>query len=166
MTAQTAEKLQYNGNQMSMCSNPLSGYFTFAGINPDFRSNSTALWRGYIGTWEIQGERLYLIKLDGTLKDGKDATLATFFPDFPDRVFAHWFSGRIRLPQGKILKYVHMGYGSIYERDLFLVIEKGVIKDTKMCNNRASDASNVPGGYEIGGMTIFPQVKKDGKDVR
>jgi hypothetical protein len=33
----------------------------------------------------------------------------------------------VRIPQGKILKYVHMGFGSIYELDLFIKIEKGVV---------------------------------------
>lgn len=161
MTAQIAEKLCYDGCQMSMCSNPLSDYFAFAGINPGFTSNNTALWRGYVGTWEIQDRRLYLIDLHGTLEDGTDATLATFFPHFPERVFSHWFSGTVRIPQGKMLKYVHMGYGSIYERDLFLNFEKGVILEKKVRINGTSDVADGQDGYEPGGMTVFPRRKKD-----
>ncbi|MGH8560276.1 MAG: hypothetical protein ACRESZ_23055 [Methylococcales bacterium] len=41
--------------------------------------------------------------------NGDDATLATIFPD---KVFAHWDSGTIRIPRGKMLEYGHMGYGS------------------------------------------------------
>ena len=112
MTAQIAERLNYLGEDVAMCTNPLSDYFAMGGTNPRFESNCTALWRGYVGSWEIVGDRLYLIGLTGTLEDGTDATQATIFPEFPDRVFAHWYSGTIRLPQGKQLEYVHMGYGS------------------------------------------------------
>ena len=107
MTAQIAERLRYQGEDVAMCTNPLSDYFAMGGTNPRFESNCTALWRGYVGSWEIIDDRLYLIGLNGTLEDGTDASLATIFPGFPDRVFAHWYSGTIRLPQGKQLEYVH-----------------------------------------------------------
>ena len=109
MTAQIAEKLNYEGQQLSMCSEPLGNYFAFTGINPGFESNCTALRRGYVGTWEIVEGRLYLIGLRGALLEGGDASLATIFPDFPRRDFAHWYSGTIRIPQGKMLKYDHAG---------------------------------------------------------
>ena len=75
---------------------------------------------------------MYLIELHGRTEGGDEVSVATIFPDYPDRVFAHWYSGTIRIPQGKLLNYVHMGYGSTYERDLFLEIEKGVIKNTRV----------------------------------
>ena len=94
-------------------------------INPGFEFTCTALWRGYVGSWEIVDGRLYLIGISGTLKGGEEAALITMFPDFPDRVFAHWYSGTIRIPQGKELEYIHMGYGSTFERDLLLDLFKG-----------------------------------------
>lgn len=161
MTAQISEKLNYEGRDLSMCSEPLSDYFTLAGINPGFQDNCTALWRGYVGSWEIRDGRLYLIELSGTLEDGTEATLATFFPDFPGRVFAHWFSGRVRVPQGKILEYVHMGYASTYESDLLISIEKGVVTETIVRQNGTSDAPDAPEGYRISAMTVFSYRNKD-----
>ena len=90
--------------------------------------------------------------------------MATLFPDYPDRVFAHWYSGTIRIPQGKLLNYVHMGYGSTYERDLFLEIEKGVIKNTRMRQNGHAESEDGPEGYGIGGMTVFPRGKQDERE--
>ncbi len=49
-----------------MCTNPLSDFFAMGGFNPRFESNSTALWRGYVGRWEIVDGRLYLVELHGT----------------------------------------------------------------------------------------------------
>lgn len=137
MTAQFAENLRYNGEEVAIATNPLCDYFTMGGFRPDFSLSNTALWRGYIGSWEIINDRLYLIGLSATLGNGSEASLATVFPEFPDRVFAHWFSGIIRIPQGELLEYVHMGYASTYERDVFLDIERGVVMETRVQHNGA-----------------------------
>ena len=130
------------------------------GFNPKFESNCTALWRGYVGSWEIVEDRLYLVGLSGTIEGGADATLATIFPDFPDRVFAHWYSGTIRIPQGKQLEYVHMGYGSTFERDLFLDLERGVVVAIRVRHNGKAESDNSPEGYGVSAMTVFPRTGK------
>jgi hypothetical protein len=156
MTAQIAERLTYQGQAWSLCANPLDDYFAMGGERPPFQWNCTALWRGYVGQWEIRDDRLYLLALHGTLKDGASASLATVFPDFPDRVFAHWYSGTLRIPQGKQLKYVHMGYGSTYEQDLLLEIERGVLVATHVNHNGTTESGRVGAGYQVGAMTVFP----------
>ena len=157
MTAQFGEKLHYEGRVVSMCTNPLGDYFALGGAQPDFDCNCTALWRGYVGTWDIKDGRLYLIGLSGSLKDGTDADLASVFPEFPDRVFAHWYSGTLRIPEGRMLEYVHMGYASKYENDLMIHMEKGVVVGADVRNNGAAEDSSGAEGYGIGGMTVFPR---------
>lgn len=161
MTAQIGEKLIYQGREVAMCTEPLGDYFVLSGERPDFSMNCTALWRGYVGNWEIIENRLYLVGLTGKLNDGTDATLETLFPDYPERVFAHWYSGTLRIPEGKMLEYRHMGYGSSYERDLLLMIEKGVLTNTAVRHNGKAGDSDAPEGYGIGAMTVFPVENKE-----
>jgi len=125
---------------------------------------NTACWRGYVGEWEILDDHLYLTDLEGMLADGSNANLETVFPGFPDRVFAHWYSDTIRIPQGKLLDYVHMGYESVYERDLLLIFEKGVLKETEVRENGTSESETAPEGYGIGGMTVFPVPERTDDD--
>ena len=141
MTAQITEKLHYQGEVMSMCNEPLGDYFKLAGVNPGFRICHTALWRRYVGTWEILEGRLYLVGVNATLENGTKAEVATLFPGFPDRVFAHWYTGQLRLPRGELLEYQHMGYASTYECDLLITIEQGVVTHTEV-------RQNVPAGME------------------
>lgn len=164
VTAQIAEQLLYEGKSVAMCSTPLSNYFAMTGVRPRFEDNCTALWRGYVGHWEIIDNRLYLVELHGTLEDGTDVSVATVFPDFPDRVFAHWYSGTIRIPQGKMLKYLHAGFGSTYERDLILELERGVVVATHIRHNGKSDAENAPEDYSTGGMVIFSRFKRKDRE--
>ena len=139
MTAQVSETLWYQGKKQGMCSEPLNDYFNLAGERPKFAEMDTSCWRGYVGEWEIRDDRLYLIGLDGRLENGKEANLESIFPGFPDRVFAHWFSGTVRVPEGKLLDYVHGGYLSTYERDLLLTFEKGVLVGTETRKNDRLD---------------------------
>jgi hypothetical protein len=164
MTAQFAEKLRYQGEDVAMLTTPLHDYFMMSGVYPRFESDSTALRRGYLGQWEIVDGRLYLLELRGTLEDGTEASVDTVFPGFPERVFAHWYSGTIRIPQGRQLKYVHQGYNSTFEQDLLLKIERGVVKDTRVRHNGTA-SENAPEGYQVAAMTVFPRAKKGDEEA-
>lgn len=122
-----------------MHTEPLREYLNESGAKFRFRANSSALWRGYIGRWEIVDGQLFLIGLDGTLEDGAKATLSTVFPNASDRVLAYWYSGTLRIPKGRRLKYVHMGYGSIFEYDLFLEVLQGHVVATRLHRNEVSE---------------------------
>lgn len=142
MTAQISEILHYQGRKQRMCTEPLGDYFALAGIEPRFEVNCTALWRGYVGEWSVIEGRLYLIGITGTLAGDKPASLETFFPGFPDRVFAHWYSGQVRLPMGQQLEYVHGGYGSTYEQDLLIDFDQGVVSQTTLRHNSLAAQPN------------------------
>lgn len=108
----------------------LSKYFAQKGHAPEFQWPSTDLWKGYVGSWEIIDERLYLVSLSGKLKDGTDASLATIFPDTAYRVLAHWFTGEVLLSQGWKLGYAHRNYGCAFKRDIFLYFVNGQVDVT------------------------------------
>jgi hypothetical protein len=164
MTAQISEKLLFEDEKHAMCTNPLGDYAALGGELPRFASNCTALWRGYVGTWEIIGDRLYLIELSGELESAQEANLETVFPGYGERVFAHWYSGTIRLPQGKMLEYIHMGYGSTYERDLLLEFKKGVLTSRRVKVNGVAEDENASEGYGVGAMTVFSKEKRERGD--
>lgn len=133
MTAQTHETLIYNGEKLGMATLPLNDYLNTLSEKPVFVSPHTANWRGYHGTWEIKNNMLFLIAFRGFVKDGKEVGLDYLFPGQTE-VFAYWFSDEVRIPQGEQLHYVHMGWESVYEKDLFLCFEKG-----KLINSRVED---------------------------
>lgn len=140
MTAQIAELLRYEGGDMAMFTTPLDDYFKSTGVDPGFRFDNTALWRGYLGKWEIRDGRLYLFDLCGTMKDGTEASLATFFPDSPMCVFAGWYTGELRIPQGRMLDYMHRGFKTTFEMDLLISVERGVVTGTTVRHNgKATD---------------------------
>jgi len=54
-------------------------------------------------------------------------------------VKAIWFSGKIRVPDGKMMLYEHKGYGSRFEKEIIITIDKGNLKKivTMDCIKRA-----------------------------
>lgn len=146
MTAQIPERLHYQGREGDMCAEPLEHYVAMGGDLPAFRPPHTGLGRGYLGRWRIRHRHLYLESISGTLRDGSQACLATLFPGYPDRVFAHWYSGTLRLPRGKVLSYVHAGHASVHERDVMLEVERGVLRHAWVRHNAQPD----PGLDEYG----------------
>jgi hypothetical protein len=80
---------------------------------------STACWRRYIGTWEVRDGQFFLKKVFGQYKI-----------DGPEPVPATWFSGTLRLPQGKILDHdPWTSLESIYEKEIRIRIRKGRVVD-------------------------------------
>ena len=137
MSAQIPESLIYDGKQYAMFTLLLEDYFNKNKMDSPFIAERTALYRGYIGTWEVRDDnKLYLIKLRGTLRDQSDATLESLFPDSPDGVFAEWCTGTARLPYGEKLKNVHSGFSSKYEFDLFLEFDNGVLTKSWLQDNK------------------------------
>lgn len=138
MTAQAHEWLILDGEQMSMACCPAlpEGHPRIETVDPlpDARQCgtilSTACWRQYIGTWEIADGRFYLKKIIGRYHLAGDAPL-----------FADWYSGALIVPRGEQLKYVHMGFESIYEQELRIDILKGIVTGRRVVDNRGKRAT-------------------------
>ena len=154
MTAQFSEKLYYNGEALALSCTPLGPYLRNTRSTLELVSPHTALWRGYVGTWSIEDGRLYLIEFNGHGRDDVPLRLNDLFPDATDGVFAHWFTGDLRCPLGGLLKYRHMGFGSLYEKDLYIRIRRGVVQEEHTVTNGAAPIAGT-GGYKVGGFTTL-----------
>lgn len=54
MTDQIKEKIIINGEQYSMVTEPLLPYLKALNNKVKFQYETTACWRGYLGTWELK----------------------------------------------------------------------------------------------------------------
>ena len=149
MTAQKRDILIYKEKEYKLASEPLYPYLKGSGIV--LVETSTACHRGYVAKWLIEEDRLYLVGFEANLpkcnmgdrlfrkEDIRKVGLDYLFPN-RDKVFAEWFSGVLRIPHGEMIRYVHQGYASIYEKELYLRFVNG-----KFVSWREVDNSSLKG---------------------
>jgi len=157
-TSQANDILKYNGKTLRIPVFPLEDYGPIAKgkIKLEIKPNaiSTAYYRGYVATWEIWEGKLYLIEIEGWIRESfdshKQATLELLFPGKvkDGRVHASWFSGKIFSPG-------HRLYGSFSKEvqakqelnaRLIITVKDGVIEkiEDKETPNKASQAIGAP----------------------
>jgi hypothetical protein len=165
-TAQYPENIEIDGKMEAMMATPLEDFWNESRPKPDsLLPMSTACWRGYIGSWEIKDDLLILVKLEERrmVEKGSSHEVQMFAiskktvmgAKTEDPLPAVWFSGVLRIARGKQIAYVHMGFGSVYEEDLFIFVERGkVIRRVVVKNDPAklTSASDL-GWRELGNMT-------------
>jgi hypothetical protein len=132
MTAQSSETIIIEGLEYSLFAEPLESYWNDLKPKPKFFARYTSCWRGYVATWEIIAGKLYLIDIN-TQND--TLRISSIFPQTAGPVIANWYSGKLRIPSGELLEYVHAGYESKYERDIFITVKKGEIISIRMWTN-------------------------------
>jgi hypothetical protein len=121
-TTQISEILYLNGQKHSLDSLPLEQYYNPKNPRPQFRAPNTATWRGYLATWEIDRGVLYLQAIRAWTDRG-EVGLAELFPGRKAPVAATWFTGQLKVPQGKMIKPAVPQ--PIYEKYLMIKVEKG-----------------------------------------
>lgn len=133
-TAQFPDKILYDGKEYSLHTNPMDSYFSkHPNKKPKDEVMCTALWRGYVATFEIKDNDLALTDIEVmVMKKNKDGESNTAFKSVKDAVISQgktlvidWFTGILVLPHGELVNYVHMGYGSTYSNYILLEIKKG-----------------------------------------
>jgi len=131
MAEQIPDRIILDGNEMELYSNPLEQYWKKS--RPDFLITHECR-RGYVATWEIVGEELFLKDITGTLNPSflrlrfkpTPCTLRRLF--FSSRwkpIKAKWFTGRLRIPDGKMTRFDDHDYDSRFERDIIITINQG-----------------------------------------
>jgi hypothetical protein len=131
-TTQFSDILYLNGQEYSLDSLPLEQYYNPENPRPKFRAPNTATWRGYIATWEIDRGILYLKAIRAWTYQG-EMSLEDLFPGQKGPVAATWFTGKLKVPQGKIIKPAVPH--PIYERYLTITVVKGKVISQEVIDN-------------------------------
>ena len=149
MAAQIPDRISLHGEWLDLYSNPLEQYWIRTEKKrPSFYPLPDCK-RGYIASWEIKRGRLFLNEVDGNFEKysfffGKRParySLKILFPKCDYKlVQAIWFSGKLRVPQGKMTQYEHKAYDSRFEKELIITIERGEVLKTVTIDNHEKTA--------------------------
>lgn len=154
-TAQYGDILIVDKDTSWINSNPLEEYFDKKGARTigdksfDNILKCSALWRGYVATWKLENDSLFLVRLQSdycTKPNEIDLN-----PEFgTNRVFASWVSSSLLRPEGNMLQYIHAGYMSIFEAMTYLKFKRGILKNTTTENYLEKNSERVyPGKHYL-----------------
>lgn len=137
-TAQYPDKIIYKGKEYRLHTNPMEAFFEkHPNRRPEGGVISSALWRGYVATFEISNGSLVLRDIEIEVPN-PDKEHDYVFKSVLEKVVPRgeiltidWFSGLLVLPQGKVVNYVHMGYGSTFERYTLLAVKNGIFNSER-----------------------------------
>lgn len=143
MTAQIGDRIYINNLILSLACEPFSSYLYDNKIEKLFTSINTGCYRGYCATWKLDDGKIYLLDIESRCslsrkkEDNSEVTVSAMEKLFPGQsnVFAYWVNGKVKIQSGELLEYVHMGYESVYETDLYLQFENGILVDEKIVHN-------------------------------
>jgi len=164
-TPQIPDFIIYNKDTLLLLAYPLQSYQpneNFASPKNLFNIEdcfSTGCWRGYIATWEIINNKLYLTQIrnhcyrfiDSTRNFGSEyADLKALFPKKykNGKVFADWVTRKIYAPFGKQLLSGYDVFDSVYEYEYEFNIENGIVKKVTKYHNKQVTSSVFSGKWD------------------
>jgi hypothetical protein len=122
----------------------------------------SACWRNYVATWIIQDNKLYLINIRNACYPTNTGDIAASFKSKSDsigneyadlkklfhdkyrngKVYADWVTGKMIMPVGKLLFYVHDHFESVYEKEKELTIANGLLLSVNEFDNSKTKESS------------------------
>lgn len=123
MTKQSSETIEYKGQKYQLFSDPLRSYLEKKKIK--MGSAASCAWRGYVGTWELDENGLFLAALELC----NESLYTLFGSDAP--VFATWFSGTLKIAVGEMIDVGWPGEDT-YDYYLWVKIDKGYVCEKRI----------------------------------
>lgn len=136
MEAQLPDRIFFMGEWKDLYSNPLEEYWVKRKRkHPAFLSTPECR-RGYIASWQLLNNYLHLEAVEGSIektfffffKRKRAYSLGSMFPRSMNKlVKATWFSGKIRIPTGKMTMFEDHDYDSRFEKEQIITISRGEV---------------------------------------
>ena len=122
-TQQISEKIILDQDTLKFAQAPLQTAKLYEGKLNNLIPGSSALWRGYIGTWEIKNDSLFIIDFIG-YADNDTLDYFTFFETRESEIFADWYSGSLEVFKEEC-EGVQIYFNGLFKKKI--VIENGIV---------------------------------------
>lgn len=135
-TPQVAEVIIVRGESTALLAEPLAPLLKQEEIARNLHAAfgwgcTTANWRGYVGTWEIRGDVLYLVKLSSECHEPNEVPLGAVIPGASSPWKASWFSGNLTIPLVKRRMAWHLGEEFIVLRYELVTVVNGEVTERR-----------------------------------
>ena len=139
MTQQIVDSISYQEENCFLRVSPFRDFIHAFPRLYKFVGLSTGNYKGYHCKWSINGDKLYLLELNGDIEFFDETLEATDYRDIDldyiiDKhsfdgppLFFKWFSGELEISRGKLISAWPPGLGGTFEETIKLQFKDGVI---------------------------------------
>lgn len=125
MCIQVKDIIFVKGIKYDLYTMPLNSYWTRRHPKPQIRLTNSTCWRGYVASWEVSDDSLYLIDIIYYSPKG-DLGLDYPFPHNTGKIKADWYTGELKIPISNELYQEHME-DPVYDSNWFINIKKSKV---------------------------------------
>lgn len=139
-TAQMSDRIIYKGKEYILRNNPLEEYFEkYPEKQPRGGVVSSALWRGYVATFEVRNDMLYLKDIevmyqDTTSKESYNYKWRSVLKEVVSdgkELAIDWMTALLEMPYGEKVEDGHIYYIPQYQNIMLLEVQNGIVKREK-----------------------------------
>jgi len=140
MTIQKNDRIYIDGKLYELLSTPLKAFFEDNPDIPTFKGKMPGCKRGYVATWRLRNNVLYLT---GFQQVSPDIFINANKVLTGPKIFAVWYKGILRIPVGPVIHHYSNG-AELHEREIRIYVEYGVVMNHEIVHNQyvSSDKSN------------------------
>lgn len=131
MTAQIPDRILIEGVEHDLLATPLGAFLAHFEGAPRLVAPHTGNHRGHLAQWRVAGNQLLLDDVRGWLEDGSEVGPDVVLPGVDLPLPATWVHGTLCVGMGPVVRYVHAGFESRYERELVLDVSGGRVTDRR-----------------------------------
>lgn len=145
MTVQTPEKICIGGSYFNMLADPLSDVITdsTARYLASYQDDYPNCIRGYMGTWEIKDDCLFLIGFTSVTGGQRIKIKEEVIHPSSTPIKANWFTGKLTIPLSHLCQEESSKYNVISPQELVITIHEGKLSKIHLKK------------YELGGYDYF-----------
>jgi len=139
-TSQIPERIYVDGVRKSLLTIPIGQDSILEAAIIKLVGNewqSTGCYRNYIGTWQIENGRLYLLQLSNI--EEENIALPDVFLPYKEgsRYAATWFTGELRVGEGEVIyhSFENMGFSYYFAKETFYMVKNGLVIEEREYKN-------------------------------
>jgi hypothetical protein len=112
MTTKRCDQIIIKGIQYKFKTLPLDDYWMDENPKPHMAIIRSSNWRGYIATWEIKNDCLYLLDIEIYTPEPTYG-LNYVFPHMKGKIKARWYTGEFSVPQSQLIYHFNDGFEQV-----------------------------------------------------
>lgn len=144
-TIQGGDVLMFEGERYGLNNYPLESYPEYDSLKEKYFNIGCSMGniRGYVATWLVENNKLFLLKIVKCSEPKAYANLEKIFGErcVDGRVEASWYSGVLYAPYGKCLLADVRLYLVIHEKELSFNVNSGKVDEVEYLDNSATHIS-------------------------